>query len=165
MGFLDRVKTGYRQAAVAKASLALTLARTTVRAGEPLDYHLVITSSGPLRAEQVTLGLYGRERVRVWTNTASPLTPGETKAAGAVPEWQAGAARETATFQHVAVLSGAELTLNAGQPVEYRGTLAIPPNLQPTYRGTDAQHIWRVRAILVVPLAVDFVAEVEVTVR
>jgi hypothetical protein len=59
----------------------------------------------------------------------------------------------------------AELSLGAGQTREFRGTLQVPADAQPTYRGVDAQHTWRVRAVVVVPLGVDVVAEAEVTVR
>ena len=37
--------------------------------------------------------------------------------------------------------------------------------MEPTYRGVDAQHTWRVRAVVVVPLGMDVVAEADVTIR
>jgi hypothetical protein len=167
MGFLDRVKASFSQAVGGKASLDLDLAQDTVAPGDTLDYRLVLVTSGPLNADRLTIGLYGRERIRVWTGGLPPPGRGadDSLGLGEAPPSATGLARESTTAQYVETVAGAELSLSAGQTREFRGSLQVPADAQPTYRGVDAQHTWRVRAVVVVPLGVDVVAEADVTIR
>src|SRR5437868_9211594 len=66
MGFLDRLKASFSQATGGKATLHLELSPAAVAPGGQIDYRLVLTTSGPLKAEGITITLHGRERVRVW---------------------------------------------------------------------------------------------------
>ena len=167
MGFLDRVKASFSQAMGGKASLDLELAQQTVAPGDTLDYRVVLVTTGPLNADRLTVGLYGRERIRVWTGGLPPpgRTAGDHVGLGEAAPSAPGLARESTTAQYVETVAGAELSLSAGQSREFRGTLQVPADVQPTYRGVDAQHTWRVRAVVVVPLGVDVVSEVDVTIR
>jgi hypothetical protein len=167
MGFLDRVKASFSQAMGGKASLDLELAQATVAPGDTLDYRVVLVTTGPLNADRLTVGLYGRERIRVWTSGLPPsaAAPSDSGGLGEAGPSAPGLARESTTAQHVETVAGAELSLAAGQTREFRGSLQVPADAQPTYRGVDAQHTWCVRAVVVVPLGVDVVAEADVTIR
>ena len=167
MGFLDRVKASFSQAMGGKASLDLELAQQTVAPGDTLEYRVVLVTTGPLNAARLTVGLYGRERIRVWTSGLPPpgAAAGGRVALGDAPPSAPGLARESTTAQYVETVPDAELSLGAGQTREYRGSLQVPPDAQPTYRGVDAQHTWRVRAVVVVPLGEDIHAEADVTIR
>lgn len=167
MGFLDRVKASFSQAMGGKASLDLELAQQTVAPGDTLEYRVVLVTTGPLNADRLTVGLYGRERIRVWTSGLPPpgAAAGDRVALGDAPPSAPGLARESTTAQYVETVPDAELSLGAGQTREYRGSLQVPPDAQPTYRGVDAQHTWRVRAVVVVPLGEDIHAEADVTIR
>jgi hypothetical protein len=167
MGFLDRVKASFSQAMGGKATLDLELAQQTAAPGGTLEYRVVLVTTGPLNADRLTVGLYGRERIRVWTSSLPPSgpAPGDHAGLGDAAPSASGLARESTTAQQVETVAGAELSLAAGQTREFRGSLQVPADAQPTYRGVDAQHTWRVRAVVVVPLGVDVVAEADVTIR
>jgi hypothetical protein len=130
-----------------------------------VDYRLLLTTGGPLKAERITVGLYGRERVRVWMAgpAGTPPAPGATPGDPIASPSTTG--RETTTFQQVDTVATSELTLPAGQTREYTGQIRIPADAQPTYRGVHAQHVWWVRAVVEIPLGTDIVEETEVRVR
>jgi hypothetical protein len=166
MGFLDRVKASFGQAVGGTTTLQLELEQTTLAPGAALAYRIVLVASGPLKAARITVGLYGRERVRIWIGAPPALAP----PAGEVPLSEralspSAAAHETITFQQVDTLATAELALPAGQSREYRGQIQVPQAAQPTYRGVDAQHTWWVRAVVEIPLGADIVEELEINVH
>jgi hypothetical protein len=168
MGFLDRVKASFAQAMGGKAKLTLEVATTTATPGAGIDYRVALVTTGPLKAEKVTIGLYGTERVRVWTSGSPAASRLNADADGSDPspvQSLGGLSRDLSTFQQVEPVVAGELVLPAGESREWAGTLRLPEDLQPTYRGVDAQHTWRVRAVVWIPLGVDLVEETEIVVR
>lgn len=147
MGFLDRVRASFAQASGGRATLALELGQAQARPGDTLDYRLVLTTSAPLNADGLRIGLFGRERVRAFSSSDEGLV------------------RELQTFEHVQSVTDGNLNLPAGQTQEFRGTLLIPAEVQPTYRGIEAQHRWKVRATVVLPFGEDVIAETELLIR
>jgi hypothetical protein len=147
MGFLDRVRASFAQASGGRATLALELGQPQVRPGDTLDYRLVLTTSAPLNADGIRIGLFGRERVRSF---------------GSGDE---GPVRELQTFEHTQPVTDGNVNLPAGQTQEFHGTLLIPAEMQPTYRGIEAQHRWQVRATVVLPFGEDVIAETELIIR
>ncbi len=157
MGFLDRVRASFAQASGGRATLTLTLEPTRAQPGDTVAYHLLLTTSGPLNADGITIGLYGRELIR---GAGRDLL-------GAAPEGLdgAGPVRELLTHQQSRPVEAGALSLAAGASQAFHGTLVVPAEGQPTYRGLAAQHLWRVRAVVVMPLGVDVSAEAELLVR
>lgn len=166
MGFLDRVKASFSQTVGGKTALQLDVTPAAVAPGETVEWRLVLVTSGPLKADRIMVGLDGRERVRVWMAGPPAGSPAGPAARLADSEPPAGGwARETVTFRQAEPVGDGEVSLSAGQTREYQGRLQVPATVQPTYRGVDAQHTWRVRAVVEIPLGVDLVEEREILVR
>ncbi|HMA33901.1 MAG TPA: hypothetical protein VKY74_05410 [Chloroflexia bacterium] len=169
MGFLDRVKASFSQAMGGTAALTLEVTPQTVHPGDCVDYRVLLVTTGPLKAAAITVGLYGRERVRVWTSgPPGAAGPGAEESSAGTPSPAAllsGPARETVTFQQVETLAPGELVLPAGQTREFQGQIQVPAEIQPTYRGIDALHSWRIRATIVIPLGVDLVEDADIVIR
>ena len=164
MGFLDRVKASFSQAVGGKTALQLEVTPAAVAAGETVEWRLVLVTSGPLKADRILVGLEGRERVRVWVGAPPAGGAGPAERLSDAPP-AGGWARETITFQQAEPVGNGEVILPAGQTREYQGRLQVPATVQPTYRGVDAQHTWRVRAVVEIPLGVDLIEEREILVR
>jgi hypothetical protein len=158
MGFLDRVKSGFNQAAGPPAALTLEVAPLTAAPGDALDYHITLTTAGPFKADALVIGVYGRERIRGATAVGG-------EAIGASGMVGGPAAREVATFERVEPPLATNVALSAGETFERRGRIALPADGQPTYHGVEAQHIWRVRAKALVAFGDDLVQEQEITIR
>ena len=157
MGFLDRVRAGFAQASGGRAGLVLTLEPTQAQPGDSVAYHLVLTTTGPLNADGLTIGLYGRELIR---GPGGDLAAVTAEGAG-----NNGLTRELLTHQQNVPVTAGALSLAAGTNQEFHGTLVVPLDAQPTYRGLAAQHLWRVRAVVVMPLSDEVSAEAELVVR
>ncbi len=157
MGFLDRVRASFAQASGGRATLALTLEPACAQPGDVVAYHLVLTTTGPLNADGITIGLYGREQIR----GAGGDLPGA--ASGGIVG--AGLVRELLTHQQNGPVESGALSLATGASREFHGTIQVPTDGQPTYRGLAAQHLWRVRAVVVMPLGDEVSAEAELLVR
>ena len=158
MGFLDRVRASFAQASGGRATLTLTLDPAHAQPGDTVAYHLVLTTTGPLNADGITIGLYGREQIRGGASGDLP---------SAVPAGWDGAEpmRELLTHQQSGPVASGALSLAAGASQAFHGTLRVPADSQPTYRGLAAQHLWRVRAVVVMPLGDEVSAEAELLVR
>jgi hypothetical protein len=156
MGFLDRVKSGFNQAAGAPAALTLEVTPATVTRGGAVEYHLTLTAAGAFKADAVLIGVYGRERIRAASLAGADAGP------DAPP---APVAREVATFERVEPPLATNLTLAPGEPFDRRGRITLPEDAEPTYHGVEAQHVWRVRARALLPFGEDLTQEQEITVR
>lgn len=157
MGFLDRVRTSFAQASGGRATLTLTLDPSQVPPGAEVTYHLTLTTTGPLNADGITIGLYGCERIRG--------AGGDGAGGGPQGLGGAGPVRELLTHQQSEPVAVGALSLAAGVAQEFHGTLRVPADAQPTYRGLAAQHLWRVRAVVVMPLGDEVSAEADLLVR
>ena len=166
MGFLDRVKASLARRSAARRRAAIGAKPDDAGARHDLVYRMVLVTSGPLKAERITVGLYGRERVRIWIGAPPALAPadGEVPLSERAPT-PAAAARETITFP--AGRYGGDNRIGAGRRPDPRvsGQIRVPPAAQPTYRGVDAQHTWWVRAVVEIPLGADIVEEIEIVVH
>lgn len=169
MGFLDRVKASFAAAMGGRAVLRLELGAPAAAPGGTITYRLVLETTGPLKADKITVELLSRERVRVWVGGAPPPATSPHADGAAVPldrvEVSAAGARETVTFRQEATVVATELVLASGQTREFAGELPVPETAQPTYRGIDALHSWWVRTTVRIPLGDDLVEETEVHIR
>lgn len=156
MGFLDRVRASFAQASGGRATLTLTLEPAQAQPGDTITYHLLLTTSGPLNADGLTIGLYGREQIR---------GVGSDSPSGAAGGRGLGPLRELLTHQQIHPAVAGALSLAAGATQEFQGTLVVPTDAQPTYRGLAAQHLWQVQAVVVMPLGDEVRAEAELVVR
>ncbi len=160
MGFLDRVRASFAQASGGRATLALTLEPSTAQPGDSVAYELVLTTTGPLNADGITIGLYGCERIR---SGGAALLPAEWTPTG--EPTAGGPVGELLTYQQNAPMQVSALSLPAGHTQQFHGTILVPADGQPTYRGMAAQHLWLVRARVIIPLGDEVSVEAELTVR
>jgi hypothetical protein len=144
MGFLKRFTGG-------AGTIEMQLSGQQVRRGESVEVTLRLAATGPLSGKGVHLELVGEEEVRVRrhsTSSSAELT-GTT---------------DSRTYEQRFTLDPSELRLNAGEAREYRGTVQVPLAAQPTYRGVNATHTWKVRGFVDVTMGQDVDAEVEIEV-
>jgi hypothetical protein len=145
MGFLKRFSGS-------AGTMEVQVADQQVRRGDSIEATLRLTATGDLSGKGVHLELVGLEEVRVRRRSTSSTSVDLT---GNVDE---------RTYEQRVTLDPNEIRLAAGQSREFRGTVQVPQAGQPSYRGVNATHTWKLRGLVDVSMGQDIDSEVQLEV-
>jgi hypothetical protein len=185
MGFFDKIKNTFSQLTGGTGNVQLQLSSGQVRRGESINVTLTVNATGQLSYRGVYVELVGTEHVKYQVQVSTPLTttssgPSSPAAVAAAvgaqtagktldstPQMQTQTQEETrdnVTYQHSDTLESTSVQMTQGQSKQYTATVQVPADAQPTYKGVQAQHTWKVRAHVDVPMGADPGTEAEITV-
>lgn len=127
MGLFDKLKGAVNAVTGGAAKVTLQLDAATTASGKSVEAIVTATSTGgELKSGGVFVDLEGEEVVTIKDED------------GRAQSFRAQ------TYSNKVQIAPA-FVLAPGETQQFRGKITIPPNVQPTYRGRQAQHEWRVR--------------------
>jgi hypothetical protein len=164
MGFFSKVKQGFSQLVGGTGHMQVSLDKMQVEKGGSVTVTAVLSATGQLKGNSVNLEVTGTETVKyqvpvVSTSSGTAGTSTTTSTTETTQE-----TKDNQTFTNKQVIDGTPFVMNQGETRNYTGVVQIPLGVQPTYRGVDAVHVWKIRAYVDVSMGADIDGEVEVTV-
>jgi hypothetical protein len=158
MGFFNKIKNTFNQMTGSTGNLQLRIDKAQYARGEAIEVAFTVYATGALKGKSVNIELVATERIKFQVPVQNT--------SGSDSSWTRNEERtqEHQTYRHVEMLEVAGIQLNEGESREFTGTLQVPMGMQPTYQGVNAQHTWKVRAFVDVPMGGDIDAETGITV-
>jgi hypothetical protein len=166
VGFFSKIKQGFSQLVGGTGNMQISLDKQQVERGGSVTVTAVLNATGQLKGNSVNLEITGTETIKyqvpvVNTNTGNTL--GDTSMTSVTPE-TTEETKDNQTYTNRQVIEATSFVMNQGENHTYSGTVQIPQGVQPTYRGVDAIHVWKIRAFVDVSMGADIAAEAEVVV-
>jgi uncharacterized membrane protein len=157
MGFFDSLKEGAKKLADrvtgGYGKIEFSLDRQEVRPGEELPFTINVSATGELKAKRVLIHLRGEENTRVEIEVQEP--DGTRRS-----DWRTF----TNNREEELEVHGA-LEMKEGESKAITGSVKIPADCQPTYRGVLTQHEWVIEADVDVPMGRDLKEQKKIYVR
>jgi len=124
MGFFDKVKSFVSGNA---AKVTLEVGQGVAFPGETVAVRVTGIAQSDFESGGVYIDLLAREKVELTTQQGAQVNDTET------------------TYSQEIMISG-PFKLATGETRTFEGTVRLPPDVQPTYRGKGAKHDWEIRA-------------------
>ena len=168
MGFFNKVKQSLSQLVGSTANMQISLDKQQVQRGDSVTVTAVLTATGQLKGNSVNIEVTATETVKYQvpvinttpsstTGTTSPTTTSTTTET--IEE-----TKDNQTYTSRRTVDATPFVMNQGETRTYTGVMVIPTGQQPTYKGVDAVHVWKIRAYVDVSMGADIAAEAEVLV-
>ncbi len=135
MGFFDKITKGVSGFVGAGGNIELRLNKDTFQRGEPVEFQFTINATNDVKARAVKVRLSAEEHVQVEFQEKQESGSYQTRTE---EQWEE-------TFKQEVQVGGA-MELQEGESYDFSGSINIPPDVQPTYRGRKAEHAWKFRA-------------------
>ncbi|MEA2573172.1 MAG: hypothetical protein QOH93_470 [Chloroflexia bacterium] len=151
MGFFNKLKNLVSKA----AEVQMQVSEMQVRRGDSVKVVVTVNAVGQLDAKGVFLEITGFETVKYQY---------EEKIQGSTMTRTASGTKSNQTYSRRDPLLASRLTMNQGETRQFEGTVEIPPTAQPSYSGIDANHEWKIRALVDVSMGGDPDCETSISV-
>jgi hypothetical protein len=136
MGFFDKIAKGVSGVVGAGGNIDLSLNKDTFQRGEPVEFQFTINATNDVKARAVKVRLSAEEHVQVqFQDRQEGSSSYQTRTE---EQWEE-------TFKQEVQVGGA-MELKEGESYDFSGSINIPPDAPPTYRGRNANHTWKFRA-------------------
>jgi hypothetical protein len=145
MGFLKRFSGS-------AGTMQIQVDKQQVRRGDSVEATLTLTATGDLSGKGVHLELVGLEEVRV------------RRRAGSTSAVDMNSNADERTYEQRVTLDPNEIRLASGETRQFRGAVQVPQGGQPSYRGVNATHTWKLRGLVDVSMGQDVDSEVQLEV-
>lgn len=152
MGFWDSVRTAVDRVTGSAANVSLDMEPQFVVPGQTIAVHITI-KNGPaaLDVRAVLLEVKSVEEIELprnasWTNVLADVAAKPRSHPPTQTPQQVAQHSETTFEAKVTVAPG--MVLSSGEERKFKGTIRLPPGVQPSYQGKYAKHGWRLRARL-----------------
>jgi hypothetical protein len=164
VGFFGKIKQGFSQLVGSTGNMQISLDKQQVQRGGSVTVTAVLSATGQLKGNSVNLEVTGIETVKYQVPVVSTSsTTGSTATASSTTE-TTEETKDNETFSNRQTMDPAPFVMNQGETRHYTGVVQIPQGVQPTYKGVDAVHVWKIRAYVDVSMGADIGGEAEVTV-
>jgi hypothetical protein len=160
MGFWNKLKQGITQMTGGGGNMQLQLASTQVKRGENLNATITLNCTSQLSGKSINLEVMGVETVKYQVPVLSTSTTTTAQGTSTTTEMQEET-KDNQTYHSSVVVDPNPVQMNQGESKQWAASIAIPANVPPAYTGTDAKHVWHVRAYLEVPMGADIDADAE----
>jgi hypothetical protein len=164
MGFFNKLKQGFSQLTGGNGNLQMQLDKQQVERGGSVNISLTLNATGELKAKSVGVEITGTETVKMQVPVAAVTTSGTSSGTFPSEQQTEEQTQDSQTYTNQQILDGAAFQMNVGESKQYTGVVQIPQGVQPTYKGVNAIHIWKIRAYADVPMGADISAESEIIV-
>jgi hypothetical protein len=159
MGFFSKLKQGFSQLTGGNGNLQMQLDKQQVERGGSVNISLTLNATGELKGKSVGVEITGTETVKMQVPVTAVTASGTSSSAFPSEQQTQQQTQDSQTYTNQQILDGAAFQMNAGESKQYTGVVQIPQGVQPTYKGVNAIHIWKIRAYIDVPMGADISAE------
>jgi hypothetical protein len=171
MGFWNKLKQGFGQLTGSSGNMQLVVQNPQVKRGENLNVQITLTATNQLSGKNVVLEVGGQETVKFQIPVPATTSPAASAQGASIATQSTSIATEmqdqtksNQTYHNSVVVDAGPVNMQLGETKQYNASILIPETVQPSYKGTDATHEWRVRAYLDVPMGADIDEDSEITV-
>jgi hypothetical protein len=153
MGMWDSVRTAVDRVTGSSANVSVETDADLVRPGQSVTVRITVKNGlSALEARALLLEIEGVESIDLpryanWANVVEDVATATSKS-GVRSGTKATSSRNSAKTFEATVTVSPGLSLAVGEERKFQGTFRLPANVQPTYQGRYANHVWRMRARL-----------------